>query len=76
MSLFRINQEFMKIPRQHELFGFKTGGIDTRGAVGYAREMDGGGGEKGVYSDRAVRRRLEETETSRIEQRIEEIKRG
>ena len=75
MSLFRINQEFMKIPRQHELFGFKTGGIDTRGAVGYAREMDGGG-EKGVYSDRAVRRRLEETETSRIEQRIEEIKRG
>ena len=35
-----------------------------------------GGGEKGVYSDRAVRRRLEETKTSRIEQRIEEIKRG
>ena len=31
----------MKIPRQHELFGFKTGGIDTRGAVGYAREMGG-----------------------------------
>lgn len=41
MSLFRINQDFMKIPRQHELFGFKTGGIDTRGAVGYAREMGG-----------------------------------